>query len=183
MADGIYYRDTRQPVIIADEASITLATTQKALWPYARTLLPANYWTVGKTVKLTAFGKITTGTTPNNFTFGIGYGSADAPTALSTGAAVAAKASQTNLSFRVDAYVTCRLVGSSGTLLAWGQWWLSTGLYNATTQETGLIPASALAATTVDTTVGTNSLVITMARSGSTGESTVTQSLIMEALN
>ena len=39
MADGIYYRDTRQPFRIADEASITLATTAKALWAPALTIL------------------------------------------------------------------------------------------------------------------------------------------------
>jgi len=67
MADGIYYRDLRQPFQIADLGSITLASTQKMMWTpgvTSPTILPANYWTLGKTVKLTAFLKLVTAATP-----------------------------------------------------------------------------------------------------------------------
>ena len=61
MADGLYYSDLRQPFTIADLASVTLATTQKCMWaPGAAspTVLPANYWTVGKAVRMHAFLKL-----------------------------------------------------------------------------------------------------------------------------
>lgn len=182
MADGLFYRDTRQPVIVADESAITLATTQKALWPYARTILPANYWTVGKTVKLTAFGKATTDGTAGNYVAGIGYGASDAPTALAAGATVAGTTSQTNITWRFEAYVTCRTIGSSGTLIAHGQWVPAVAIL-ASTLQPYILPASAPAAVTVDTTVGTNALVLTLQRSGAGSWTATTTALYMEALN
>src|ERR1700704_572422 len=81
MADTPLWRDLRQPFVIADLGAITPTTTQKMLWtPGAGNPLgnfPANYWTVGKTVKLTAAFKWTSGTA-GNIAFGMAYGAADA---------------------------------------------------------------------------------------------------------
>jgi hypothetical protein len=81
MADTALWRDLRQPFVIADLGSITPTTTQKMLWtPGAGNPLgnfPSNYWTVGKTVKLTAAFKWTSGTA-GNIAFGMAYGAADA---------------------------------------------------------------------------------------------------------
>lgn len=182
-ADTNNFRDTRVDPITTDEGNVTLATTQKALWPYARTLLPANYFNrIGKTVKLTAWGKTTTDGTAGNYVAGVGYGSSDAPTALGAGAAVAGTTSQSNISWRFEAYATCRLIGATGTLMAFGQWMPAVAVL-ASTLQPYIIPSSAAVATTVDTTVGTNSLVCTLQRS-STGVWTIaTQALIFEALN
>lgn len=181
-ADGIFYRDSRQPFQTLDESPITLATTQKALWPYARTVFPSNYWVPGKSVKLTAFGKVTTDGTAGNYVAGIGYGASDAPTSLGAGATVAGTISQTNITWKFEAYVTCRLIGTSGTLMAHGLWTPAVAVL-ASTLQPYTIPASAPAATTVDTTVGTNSLVLTLQRSGTGVWTATTTALYIEALN
>lgn len=183
MADSNWYRDTRSSALItADEAAITLATTQKGLWPYARTLLPANYWWVGKTVKLTAFGKATTDGTAGNYVAGIGYGSSDAPTALGAGTARAGVTSVTAQSWMFEAYFQCRTIGATGTLVGWGKFVMDLAIQLSTSQP-NLIPTSALAAVTIDTTVGTNSPMLTLSRSGAGVWTATTQALIFEALN
>lgn len=182
-ADGPDFHDTRIQPIIADETAITLATTQKALWPYARTLLPANYFSkVSKTVHIKAFGKVTTDGTAGNYVAGLGYGSADAPTALAAGATVAGTVSQTNISWILDAYFTSRLAGATGTLVGYGLWVAAVAVLASTLQPYTL-PASALAAVTVDTTVGTNSPVFSLQRSGAGVWTATTQAIIMSALN
>ena len=175
----VYYRSPRQPFVVLDESAITLATTQKALWPYARSILPTNFWTVGKTVKLTAWGKVTTDGTAGNYVAGIGYGSADAPTALGASASVAGTVSQTAITWRFEAYVTCRTIGATGTLIAFGTWIPAVAVLASTLQPLH-VPANTAVATTVDTTVGTNSLVLTLQRSGAGVWTATTQGLHVE---
>lgn len=182
-ADTNDFHDTRMQPIIADETGVTLATTQKALWPYARTLLPANYFSkMSKTVHIKAFGKATTDGTAGNYVAGLGYGSSDAPTALAAGATVAGSTSQTNVSWIMDGYFTSRLAGASGTLVGWGLFVAAVALIASTLQPYTL-PSSALAAVTVDTTVGTNSPVFTLQRSGAGVWTATTQAIIFSALN
>ena len=181
MADGIFYRDLRGSITV-DEAAITLAATQKALWLPAKTILPANYWRVGKVLKLTAFGKFTSGITPGNLTPAMGYGSGDAPTPIVTGVARAAVASVTNIAWKMEGYAECRAVGASGTLRMWGQFTGDLAM-QLSTAGPNLFPSSAPADVTVDTTAGTNALTFQMARSGSTAETMTTTSLYFEAVN
>lgn len=185
MADGIYYRDLRQPFQVADLGSITLATTQKCMWTpgvTSPTILPANYWTLGKTIKLTAFLKLVTGTTPGNYVFGMCYGAADAPGAIVVSVARAAVASQTFGAF-IQGYATCRSVGSAGTLSMWGMVLVDLVGQLSTNQPSVFPSAGVTVVSTIDTTVGTNGLYFTMSRSGSTVETVVATSLLMEALN
>lgn len=59
-ADGIYYRDTRVPFMVADASSATITTAVCS--PAATTnfaFLPANYFNVGKSIKHTQFAKMT----------------------------------------------------------------------------------------------------------------------------
>jgi hypothetical protein len=181
-ADGGAYHDTRVQPIVADESPITLATTMKSLWPYARTLLPANQFSVGKTYHIKAFGKLTTDGTAGNYTAGIGYGASDAPTALAAGVARAGVTSQSNISFIAEAYFTCRASGATGTLVGWGQISMDLAVQLSTAQP-NILPGSALAAVTVDTTAGTNSPVITLQRSGAGVWTATTQAIIFSALN
>jgi len=180
-ADGIFYRDLREPHIVVDEASITI-TTAKALWAPARTILPANYWRVGKVVKLTAFFKCTTGATPGNFTYSLGYGSGDAPTPIASSVARAAVASQTNIPFTMEGYMECRSIGAAGTARMWGKATADLALQLSTNQP-NLFPSSAPSDQTIDTTVGTNAVTFQLARSGSTTETVICTGLLFEALN
>src|SRR5438552_1999528 len=48
--DGVFYRDSRQPWCMAAQTAITLAVTDKLLYPGSMTALVANYFTPGKAV-------------------------------------------------------------------------------------------------------------------------------------
>jgi hypothetical protein len=182
MADGIYYRDLRTPFITADMPAITLAATQKMLWAYAGspTQLPANYWTVGKTVKLTALLKVVTAATPGNFTVGMAYGAADAAACNVVSEAIAVAASVTK-SMYIEGYAVCRSVGTSGTLAMWGR---ATHDVATATGLNFVFPIGGVTVvSTIDTTVGTNHLHFQAMRSGSTAETIAPVALAMEALN
>lgn len=168
--------------ILADESAVTLATTMKALWPAARTLIPVNFWYPGKVVDLWAFGKATTDGTAGNYVFELGYGSGDAPTPLVAGATVAGTVSQTNISWFANAVIECRSVGTSGVLRMWGQWSPAVALL-ASTLQPYIFPGSAPADVTVDTTVGTNALTFQLQRSGAGVWTATTTNIILKELN
>lgn len=181
MAEG--YRNLRLAShILVDESPITLATTMKALWAPARTMLPANYWYPGKIVKLTAFGKATTDGTAGNYVFELAYGAGDAPTPLVAGATVAGSTSQTNISWMAQAYAECRSIGATGTLRMWGEWRPAVALL-ASTLQPYLFPSSAPADVTIDTTVATNALTFQLQRSGAGVWTATTTNIVYEDLN
>jgi hypothetical protein len=184
VADGIYYRDTRQPFTIADLGNITLAATQKCLWtPGATspTQLPVNYWTVGKVVKLTAGLKWTSGTA-GNITIGACYGTADAPGAIVTSATHAAVASVGPFLVYAQAYFQCRSVGTAGTLSMWGMAHFPIDLMLSTTgMDMGFPSAGATVVSTIDTTV-VGGPYFTASRSAGT-DTVAAVGLVMEALN
>ena len=180
---GEGYQNALIEPISADETAITLSTTQKALWPYARTLTPANYFSnVGRTVHIKAFGKVTTDGTAGNYVGGIGYGGSDAPTALAAGATVAGTVSQTAISWIADVYATAELSGATGKLKGWGLWVPAVAVLASTLQPYTL-PANTLANVTVDTTVCTNSVVLSLQRSGAGVWTATTQAIIYTAIN
>jgi hypothetical protein len=182
MADGNNYRDLKNPHIVVDEAAVTLATTMKALWPPARTVLPANYFWVGKVVKLTAFGKATTDGTAGNYVFELAYGAGDAPTPLVAGATVAGTVSQTNITWFAEAYAECRAIGTSGTLRMWGIWEPAVALL-ASTLQPYLYPNATPTDITIDTTASGNALTFQLQRSGAGVWTATTTNLLFEALN
>ena len=122
--DGGFYRDTRSPFTAADIASVTLATTNKALYPVGNfPVLGSNYfgW-LGKKISIELFGRITTGTTPGNGQWNVYWGTgADANgTSLQGSTFQALQASQNNLSWWAKFLCTCRAFGSGGALLVTG---------------------------------------------------------------
>ena len=183
-ADGIFYRDSRQPWCIAAQTSITLAATDKLLYPGAMTALVGNYFTPGKGVKLTVMGALTTAATPGNFGVEHYYGTADAGgTLLASSVASAAAINKTSATVILEAYARCRTTGSTGTLLSWGRLMGDQGFaVFANTVLPILTPASAPAATTIDTT-SSSGYNIQLKRSGSTAETFVTHDIVFEALN
>jgi hypothetical protein len=182
MADGVNYRDLRNPHIVVDETAITLATTMKSLWDRSRTVLPANYFFVGKVVKLTAFGKATTDGTAGNYVFEMSYGSTDAPTPLVAGATVAGTVSQTNITWIAEGYAECRSIGATGTLRMWGIWEPAVALL-ASTLQPYTFPSATPADITIDTTASGNSLCFNLQRSGAGVWTAATTGLLFEALN
>lgn len=185
MADGLFYVDHRAPFISADPGAVTLAATSKAIIPVANIpVLGANYFSfIGKAVRLTMFGRITTAATPGNGQWNIYWGTgADANgTIIGSSAAVALTASQTSLSWRMECVVRCRTMGATGSLFVTGEWRANVGVLGATLQPT-LIPASIPAAVTADLTAA-NVISPQFLRSGSTVETMQCHDVIYEALN
>lgn len=180
MADGLHYHDTRAPFMAADQAAVTLATTAKALYtPSAFPVLGGQYFDViGKKLHIRAFGKITTALTPGNGSFDIYYGTgADANgVILASSAALALTASQTNLSWMLEVWISCRSLGSTGTLMCVGRAEFNVGVL-ANTLQPMMIPASAAVVSgSVDLTAALIPS-IQFKRSGSTVETMTLQDL------
>jgi hypothetical protein len=178
----MFYRDLREPHMVLDEAAVTLATTMKSLWLPAKTVLPANYFRVGKVVKITAFGKATTDGTAGNYVFEMAYGAGDAPTPLVAGATVAGTVSRTADTWIAEGYAECRSIGATGTLRMWGRWMPVVSLL-ASTLQPYLFPAATPADITIDTTAGSNALTFQLQRSGAGVWTATTTGLLFEALN
>jgi hypothetical protein len=185
MADGLFYVDSRAPFISADVTAVTLASTAKALIPAANIpVLGANYFAfVGKAMRITMFGRITTAATPGNGSWDLYWGSgADANgTVIGSSAALALSASQSNVSWRLECIVRCRTMGATGALFVTGEWRANVGVL-ATSLQPALIPASAPAAVTVDLTAS-NLISPQFKRSGSTAETMQVHDVVYEALN
>jgi hypothetical protein len=185
MADGLFYRDLRQPFITADQASVAPGTTATTLWAVGAgspTILPANYWTVGKTVKLTAMLKWTSGTA-GNITVGMSYGAASNPSCIVNSTARAAIASVGPFSVFMQGYATCRSIGTAGTLSMWGAAQFPLGIMLSTADQQAVFPSTGTTVvSTIDTTVGTNALMFHGIRSAGT-DAVVVVGLLMEALN
>lgn len=185
MADnGAFFHDTKPPWIITDPASVTLATTDKALYgaQHIAAFGGTGYWWAGKKLGLRVFGRATTVLTPGNFSWSLYFGSgADATgTVLGTSKVVAASASQTNLCWMAQLELDCRVIGSSGTILACGFIFADAALI-----ANGYVPfpASAPVAVTVDLTSVSNILSLQLKRSGSTAETAQVHQIALSPLS
>lgn len=184
--DGAFYLDTRTPFMTSDIAAVTLASTDKALYPAANfPVLGGNYFGFpGKTIQIDLFGRMTTGTSPGNLTWDIYWGTgADANgTILQSSAAVALVASGTNLAWTASFKVRCTAIGSSGTLFVTGWTEFNVGLV-ASTNAPVLIPASAPATSSAVDLTAANIVSVQFKRSGTTAETMQVHQLHVTALN
>lgn len=185
--DGAFYNDLREPFIGADIASVTLASTYKAVVPLSNLApLGTNYFgRIGKKVRIRLFGRITTGATPGNINIGILYGTgADANgTTVCESAAVALIASQTNVSFEAVFDIHCRAIGSSGSLFGVGKMIANPAVIASTAQPL-MIPATAPTVVgSLDLTSATSVLSPQVKRSGSTTETVQIHDFDFIALN
>jgi hypothetical protein len=186
-ADGIFYWDTREPFISSDVASVTLAVTNKALYPAAAfPVLGGQYWArPGKKLRIRLFGRMTTAATPGNGQFNIYYGSgADATgtiivSSLSTKALVA---NGTALTWELEVYVHCRTTGATGTLFGTGKATFDVGLLLSTAAPILLPQNTPVASGSVDLTAA-NIISCQFLRSGSTAETMQVHDMEVTALN
>lgn len=181
--DGAFYNDLRPPFITADIAAVTLAATNKALYPVSNfPALGANYFWQGKKVKIRAFGRITTGATPGTLTFGVLFGTgADANgVVLASSAAQTLVASQANISWEVDFKVHGRSIGNAGTLFVTGRATFGTAVIAV---GTFLIPGSAPAVSGACDLTTAGIISLQALRSGSTAETMQIHDLEVTPLN
>lgn len=138
----------------------------------------ASFWTVGKTLNLWAAGKITTAaSSQGNVTFTFRLDTTGG-TSIAATAATALGASQTNITWVLEAMLTCETIGTSGGILLIGSINFSTAL---TTNVVVQIPASAPATATIDTTA--NHQILLDATLGSASDSITLMQYCGIALN
>lgn len=154
-ADGNFFVDSRTPFMTADQTQIT-GTGEALLWPLQYSMLPADYFWIGKMVYFMASGKMSSASsTPGNLTLTMRYGTTTGGTAIATSAATAFATSKSNINFIVEGWVVCRGVGTSGSVAATGRFMFdgAGGLFSTTSQNPLLFPATSPGAgVTIDTT-------------------------------
>lgn len=180
---GPYYNDLCAPFIKADVSPVTLATTDKALYPKDNfPVLGGQFFVAGRKMRIRLFGKITTAATPGNGTVGIYYGTgADANgVLLASSAAQTLVASQTNISWEIEIYIHCRSEGSAGTLFVTGKAFFGTAVVAV---GDFLIPASAAVVSGACDLTAANIISVQFKRSGSTAETMAVQDMEVIAVN
>ena len=186
MANDIWYMDTLPPWIVADVASVTLASTAKALYPVSSyPVLGGGFFKyAGKAVLIRLFGRITTAATPGNGSWDVYWGTgADANgTIIVSSAAQALTASQTNLSWYMEILVRCRTTGATGTVFGTGQANFNNAVL-ANTLQPWMIPASAPAVSASVDLTAANIVSVQFKRSGSTAETMQVHEMMVAPVN
>lgn len=131
--------------VTTDGAALASSTTLTEISAVADLVLGANELLVGSVLRVTAAGRYSTTGTPT-LLLGLYYGGV-AGVALAASAAITTPSGVTNLTWRLEALITVRSIGSSGTAMAIGE---VKGISSAT--GVNLLPASAPAVATIDTT-------------------------------
>jgi len=135
----------------SDGTAVANTTTETIIFP--NVTVPANYMQDGRTLRLTAFGKLSTTGTPT-MTFAVRWGGVSG-TLLATTEAITCASGAANTMWYLQAYITTRTNGSTGTLFVTGN---ATVNLTASTNTTGVFGVSgfdAPAAVTVDLTADT----------------------------
>lgn len=186
MADGLYYVDTRSPHISADPGAVTIIGTNKALIPIGNIpILGANYFGyIGKALRIRLWGRWSTAAAPGTQTFSLFWGTgADANgTAICTSQVITPIASLVNTSWRFEGIVRCRALGATGSLMAHGIFEFLNSLTLTTAAVEYMVPATALAAVTVDLTAA-NVISPQMLATTSTTNTMQVHDVIYESLN
>lgn len=145
-----YWVSPLPPFHTADGTAYHTSTTLTDVGPTPQVQLPGGILEIGSRLEFYAFGRYSTTGTPT-LTLGIYTGTIGqaigSGVALCTSAALTTVSGAANRSWRIEGHAQVRTAGTSGSVLAFGE------LSNITTGGTDMMPASAPAAATVDTTV------------------------------
>lgn len=128
--------------------AITGISTEALIFPDV--VIPAGYMTLGKTLRLEMEGQVSFAATPGTLTIRIRWGGV-AGVVLATSAAVTG-ANVTNLTWAMYVKIITRSVGTTGTMMCAGSF-VSAAIPSP---FYFLLPASAPAVATVDTTIAKN---------------------------
>lgn len=128
-----------------DGTPLATSTTPTSLLPgAAKFQLPANYFQIGRVLRLTAFGRISNIiTTPGTLTLDVRFGSV---VVFNGGAMPLNTAAKTNVAWKMEALLTCRSIGSvtAATMFGFGNFTSeSVNSSVAGTANDVLMPASA----------------------------------------
>lgn len=133
-----------------DGTALTNTTTATSIIPAAaKYTLPANWFAIGKKIRITASGRISNiVTTPGTLTLDVRFGS----TVVFNGGAVSLNATaKTNVTWNLQVDLTCRAIGASTSANLMGTgYWLTESVVGAAAGTTlaASLPATAPAAGT-----------------------------------
>jgi hypothetical protein len=107
-----------------DSTAMTNTVTATSIIPAAaRFTLPANFYDIGKTLRIRAAGRVTM-LSAATITFQLNHGTTGLTSVFSGGAITMNTTVKTNVSWWLDLTVTCRSIGSgtTATLMGIGEW-------------------------------------------------------------
>lgn len=173
------FSELLMPVMIADQTAVA-GTSEGVLWAAQFSALPANFFDApGKTVRVRAFGVMTTGATPGTLTLTPRYGTTTGGTTLGAGTVSGTLvASKTAVPWFLDCTIICRAIGTSGSLAWFGIWECPQGY----TTAPSVVECGQGAVTTIDTTSAAGGLTVGSTASNA-GTSLTTRKLAIESLN
>lgn len=164
-----------------DGTAVTSTPAASLLPAAAKFTLPANFFSVGKVLRLNATGRISNiVTTPGTLTLDVRLGS----TVVFNGGAVQLNTTaKTNVGWRVIALLTCRAIGTAGNLLGQADFTSESVTGSAAgVANDAMLPASAPAVgTNFDTTLA--QIVDMFATFSLTGNSIQLHQYTLEAMN
>ena len=177
-----------QPLVNAtgDGPTLTAAAAATCIQANAKITLPNNYFYIGKQLKITATGRISSViTTPGTARFDIRIGAVIAFDSLAI--LLDTVAGHTNVGWKLDILLTCRAVGNgtSTTLMGQGVWTCEDILGVPATAPKGVLSAilpwnSAPAVGTGFDNTALNTLDMFFTQTAATGSMTVHQYLVEE---
>lgn len=162
-----------------DGAAIVNTITETIVFP--NNTIPASYMSDGRTLRLRAFGKLSTIGTPT-ITFALRWGGVSG-TLLATTEALTMGSGVTNVNWDIELYIQTRANGASGSLLVMGVCRVHTAAGTVLLNVFGVSGFDAPAAVTVDLTADT-ALSLTADWSAASASNTLTGLMYhLESLN
>ena len=167
-----------------DGTALASSTTPTSILPgAAKFTLPANYFSIGKVLRVTAQGRVSTTTGPPTLTLDVRFGSV----IVFNGGAMTTVASVTNKSWELMALLTCRAIGAStsANMLGIGKWTSSAAVGSTGgNANTCVLPDSAPAVGTgFDSTISSVVDLFATWSASSASNSVQLHSFILESLN
>lgn len=152
---GLLQKDARTLFVKTQDSVVVNTASESSLCNGSgvggRTL-PANFFVVGKTVRVEAWGYFASdGTAAQTLTIRLRIGGVTGTVVLATGA-ISLTAVVANRVWHFKGDVTCRTTGASGTVMAQGAWWAPDQVLTYTTY--GIAHMLNAGTVTLDTTVG-----------------------------
>lgn len=167
---------------IADGTAVANTTTETIIFPNVP--IPANYMNFGRTLRINAFGRLSTTGTPT-ITFKLRWGGV-AGTTLATTEAITNGSGVTSVNWSIEAFIQNRSNGATGTLFVMGRARVQTNASGDPTVKSHIFSVSGSdlpAAVTVDLTA-TSDLALTAQWSAASASNTLTGHIyVIEGLN
>jgi hypothetical protein len=171
----------------AGQQSTSTASPGTVISPAPDFTIGQNTLYPGSLLRVTAWGKAVTGTTTANATFALYYGgTAGTQLLLSAATQIGATTTSQTVPWYYEAFIQCRTIGTSGTVMCYGALRMATAAAPAATASTagGPFPLSAPGTVTIDTTASGKTLVLSAWLSTATGSPSVTCDIFtLEALS